>query len=305
MPWLDWLRRKPAPQSTTALTEPPRSLTALVAGRQRVVGVPYMLPADSEEVHRLDFQHYFLRYALRGNYVAPIEAPTQILDVGTGTARWAHEMARTFPLAQVVGLDISPAAADAESEHSGLDTHPPNYAFALANLLEGLPYPDGTFDLVHMRLMFSAIPEDRWPFVATELARVACPGGWVESVEAEPVEGAPALNTLKEWQIALTRRRGVDIMIGARVSSFLRDAGLYPLYAFPAPLPIGKHGGRLGAMVEANYLSLLASLRGFMALSGIASESAFDQMIAAAREELAHGQYVSNFYVSYGQRPAV
>jgi hypothetical protein len=34
--------------------------------------VPYMLPADTEEMNRLDFQHYvLLRYALQGLNAAP------------------------------------------------------------------------------------------------------------------------------------------------------------------------------------------------------------------------------------------
>jgi hypothetical protein len=93
MRWFGWFRC--TPKSAVTLPEE-GSLTALIAGRQRAIGVPYMLPADLAEVNRLDFQHFMLRYALRGNYTAPIEQPRQILDVGTGTRRWAVEMAQIF-----------------------------------------------------------------------------------------------------------------------------------------------------------------------------------------------------------------
>jgi len=61
----------------------------------------------------------------------------------------------------------------------GVDLRPPNYAFVAGNILEGLPFADGGFDFVHMRLVFFAIPADRWPFVIGELVRVTRLGaGW-------------------------------------------------------------------------------------------------------------------------------
>lgn len=101
----DWLRRGRG--SATRVVDA-ASPTSMVAGRVRVRGVPYNLPRDPEEMNRLDFQHYMFRYALRGNYAAPVNAPTSILDVGTGTGRWAREMAHLFPQTNVVGLDVNP-----------------------------------------------------------------------------------------------------------------------------------------------------------------------------------------------------
>ncbi len=84
--------------------------TRVMGGRQRVVGLPYTLPADMEEIDRLDFLHYMLRFAFQGNYAAPITNPGSILDVGAGTGRWAIEMAQAFPHARVIGLDVKPPA---------------------------------------------------------------------------------------------------------------------------------------------------------------------------------------------------
>lgn len=69
----------------------------MVGGRRRTRGIPYQMPLDVQEMHRLDFQHYMLRALLRGNYLAPIRRPQSILDVGTGTGRWARELAVEFP----------------------------------------------------------------------------------------------------------------------------------------------------------------------------------------------------------------
>src|SRR5437879_6511265 len=104
-------------------------------GREYAAGVPYMLPKDLEEGNRLDFQHYMLRYVLHGNYAATIGDVRDILDVGSGTGRWAAEMADLFPQARVVGVDITPPPA---LENAATNRMPNNYSFMAANVLEGL-----------------------------------------------------------------------------------------------------------------------------------------------------------------------
>src|SRR5262245_38739441 len=101
MRWFGWFRKKSIGQeergAIQALALQEGTPIALVAGRMRTVGLPYTLPHDVEEVNRLDFQHYMLRYAFQGIYAAPLKQPRDILDVGTGTGRWALEMAQYFP----------------------------------------------------------------------------------------------------------------------------------------------------------------------------------------------------------------
>src|SRR5258708_39419939 len=107
MAWFGWRRRRAG-----HIRDLESAPAALIAARMRAVGVPYMLPRDMEEINRLDFQHYVLRYAFRGLYAAPLRNPRDILDVGTGTGLWAREMAQLFPLARVVGLALAPPPHD-------------------------------------------------------------------------------------------------------------------------------------------------------------------------------------------------
>jgi ubiquinone/menaquinone biosynthesis C-methylase UbiE len=85
------------------------------------------------------------------------------LDVGTGTGSGAAEIAKRFPEAEVVGVDVSPAML-AEARRLA-----PEVEF-----LEGdaarLPFGEGEFDLVAHSNMI--------PFL-DETARVLRPGGWV------------------------------------------------------------------------------------------------------------------------------
>ena len=161
----------------------------LLDGRRRLSQVPYLLPKDTLETNRLDFQHYLLRSVLHGDYVAPVRPDsTAILDVGCGTGRWVIEMARAFPGAQVVGVDIDQPTQSAQSI-------PLNARFVQANLLKGLPFANRSFDLVHQRLLGLAIPAAHWPGVVRELVRVTWPGRYVELLESGDVflHAGPAL----------------------------------------------------------------------------------------------------------------
>lgn len=73
---------------------------------------PYVLPRHPAEVDRLDIQHYAFRHLMRGNYLAPIRGPCDILDVGSGTGQWAYEMCGEFPEAIVVGCDLEPSKGE-------------------------------------------------------------------------------------------------------------------------------------------------------------------------------------------------
>src|SRR5262249_19018565 len=243
---------------------------ALVAGRMRTLGLPYTLPHDMEEVNRLDFQHYVLRYAFQGIYAAPLNQPTTILDVGTGTGRWALEMAQYYPYAQVIGLDVNPPPVDeAARMGAGADLRPANYRFMAGNVLEGLPFPDGTFDFVHMRLLFSAIPSARWPLVIGELARVTRLGGWVESVETtRAYNGGPNTDLMAEWIAQMAARRGVQVDDGGRVAEVMHAVGLANVAVSVVNVPMGTSGGRLGELVAIDYLGGCKGVGGFITAAG-------------------------------------
>ncbi|HEU5375361.1 MAG TPA: hypothetical protein VFV38_07985, partial [Ktedonobacteraceae bacterium] len=66
-----------------------------IGQRRYLAHLPYVLPRDAPEAHRLDFQHFYLRALLKGLHLVPLPAHRlhEVLDVGCGTGRWVHEMA--------------------------------------------------------------------------------------------------------------------------------------------------------------------------------------------------------------------
>jgi ubiquinone/menaquinone biosynthesis C-methylase UbiE len=260
---------------------------------------PYVLPLDEQEINRLDFQHYMLRHTLRGNYAAPITNPHEILDVGSGTGRWALEMATHFPQSNVLGVDLTPPAPDAQA---GL---PDNLAFIQGDILAGLNFSDRSFDFTHMRLLLFSIPENRWPDVVRDLVRVTRPGGWVEIVETGPQQNAgPAMDQIVEWIRQASLKVGVNLMLGPRIGELLAPSGLINVVARGVALPIGAYGGRVGRMAETDVIGVISRARGMVTSMGIAAPATYDAAVAQAKADLDRNHSTLPFYIYYGQRPA-
>lgn len=275
-------------------------------GGRRHVDATYPLPKDLGEVNRLDFQHFVLRNGFGGNYLAPVERPQAILDVGCGTGRWAMEMATLFPTAKVTGVDIVAPAVDREATlGSGLDRRPPNYSYTQGNALEGLPFPERSFDFTHQRLLATAIPKDRWPYEVAELARVTKPGGWVELAEPGwPQHAGPGLNTLWDSWVELCARRGADFRIGPSIGGLLESAGLRQVTRHVKEFPMGAYGGRLGQMSATDCLATGEALRGPTVGAGVLSSAEYERLMTMARAEMAQptGTAVLPFYLTCGRR---
>lgn len=86
-------------------------------------------------------------------------------------------MAIDYPQFKITGLDMA--------DMFPTTIRPENVKFELHNILNGLPYPDQTFDYVHMRLLITGLRTEEWPIVIAEIHRVLKPGGLVQLVESD------------------------------------------------------------------------------------------------------------------------
>lgn len=65
---------------------------------------------------------------------------------------------------------------------------PVNVQFEVGNVLDGLSFPDNTFDIVNLRLFILAFRTEEWAKVLKEIQRVLKPGGYILSREAGMLE---------------------------------------------------------------------------------------------------------------------
>jgi len=139
----------------------------------------------------------------------------RVLDVATGTAAVAIELARGAPGRTVVGLDQSPemlAAGRARVERAGLADR----IELREGRAESLPFADGEFDALTFTYLLRYVDDP----LATmcELARVVRPGGVVAMLEFDVPRGV----WRRLWELYV--RVGLPLA-GAVVSPAWREVG--------------------------------------------------------------------------------
>ncbi|GCE26467.1 hypothetical protein KDA_19510 [Dictyobacter alpinus] len=269
-------------------------------GRRHVTNVPYMLPKDLEEGQRLDFQHYMLRYVFKGNYLAPIKNPNNILDVACGTGRWMFEVARIFPQANFYGLDLV-----LPNQGNSTLRFPLNCIFKAGDVADGLPFVDKSFDYVHQRLLVSGIKAQIWPGLLYEIIRVTRPGGWVEIVDTNLTcqRLGPETTRLAQWVQELSISRGMDPSLQQNLDRHLKRAGLVNVTAHRVSIPVGLWGGRIGSMLLQDILALTRATRSIVTKYAGITLSDYDYITTKSMQEYEEYRSYSDFYVVYGQKP--
>jgi ubiquinone/menaquinone biosynthesis C-methylase UbiE len=277
-------------------------------GAQGAAG-DYVLGESEAEISRLNFQHYMFRFAFGADYSSPLgePAPRAILDVASGTGRWAREMARRFPAANVVGFDINRELLEA-SLAEGLEVVPENSIFVLGDALRRFPFPDSVFDVAMARACSSFIPAALWPQVVGEMIRVTRPGGWVEVRDFGLAQSSnAAVNELTVKFALLAQGRGLHPGAGPFLKQYLAAARLRDVRVSTKLVRSGgKHGTRAGQLGLIDYLALLERFTPFVERAGLDSAAHWQTLLSRARAETRaspDAQYVAvELTAAYGRR---
>jgi SAM-dependent methyltransferase len=293
--WLFRRSKKEAPVKEVSQPLPVSSPTWL-DNRNRLDNTPYLLPKDALEDNRLDYQHYVLYLSIGSHYVAPLPPELHsILDVGTGTGIWAAEMARQYPQARIVGVDLATSSFKAEL--------PANCTLQIGNILEQLPFPDQSFDYTHQRFLVSAILAARWPGVIHELVRVTRPGGWVELLEINNVflNAGPETTRMAEWIAGVSQAMGFDADAVPSLGRWLTEEGLQLVETQDIVVPLGEWGGRAGSLLKRDLLSGFEAARAVYCARTNTPLDVFDSVLQtmAAEWETYHTSYT--FHSVYGR----
>jgi SAM-dependent methyltransferase len=258
----------------------------------------YFFPRHPDEVDRLDLQHFALREALGANFLAPVEEPSRVLNVGTGTEQWGLEVCHRFPGALVVGFDLVRGKPDP----------PPGYRHVRGNLLQGLPFRGGSFDLVHQRLLVSGIPVAEWPRAVADLVRVTRPGGWVELAEipTRPRRAGPTTEHL--WELLL---RSVAVPLGLdttdvvfrSLDGHLRQARLEEVTRREVELPVGEWGGQVGSLMATDVRAACTRLCECLRTRSPSLADQAGELLGHSLEEVDRYRMVWPAAIAYGRKP--
>jgi ubiquinone/menaquinone biosynthesis C-methylase UbiE len=149
-------------------------------------------------------------------------APAAVLDVGCGTGEFTSRIARVFPAARAIGVDLVDASLElARVRCADLGDR---VRFARGDAYE-LAFADAAFDFVACRHVLQAIPDA--PRVLGELVRVLAPGGRLHVI-AEDYGMihvvSQRVDLAKFWfetPRAFARATGTDLHIGRHIVGHL------------------------------------------------------------------------------------
>ncbi|KAJ1309761.1 hypothetical protein OPQ81_006527 [Rhizoctonia solani] len=323
-PEIDMDPRPPSPTSSTSTVTSSRTpdfFRQLHDRQLNCMNTTYMLPADEQEMKRMDIEHRMMKFIMGGkNYVGPVvDALTKVpgiqrrvLDCGTGNGLWAIEMADEFDWVEVTGVDLAPVQPRKVPPNCVISSDPRTELFLTPCSFElfdldgqRLPYPDNWFDVVHARSVYTGVRH--YSIFLRELARVLRPGGVAIFAEVdstpfgekkhriplEPRGGAPGWAEFWDQIRRALVQLGIDVSIPSQLRSRIRETREFEnIVAQEALVPIGFWPKdpvvlSIGQLAWMNYDNLLLALRPLLLDYGITAEKAA-KLIEDAQENLYH-----------------
>ncbi|KAI8067609.1 S-adenosyl-L-methionine-dependent methyltransferase [Gongronella butleri] len=264
----------------------------------------YVLPCDEEEIDRLHLLHFMVRFAIQGNYLAPVtdhlRKGATVLDIGCGPGSWTMEIAGEYPKSTIVGVDMASMFPK--------DIKPLNCQFYQCDVLRGLPFQDATFDYVFMRFMGHGIERDQWPTVLQDILRVLKPGGWMEIVEfdLELHRPGPVTKQYNQQLISLMEARNLDPHCGRKLKDQLHNMdSLHHVQGSFISCPGGKWAGKLGQLALQSWKAYYRALQPPVCVMEGISVDEYNQKLDICWDETDEYKTFENIHFAYGQKKQI
>ncbi|KAF9266895.1 S-adenosyl-L-methionine-dependent methyltransferase [Marasmius fiardii PR-910] len=291
----------------------------------------YNLATDFAEMDRLAVQHRMWSLMIGGLFPQSVAErvdsllhneggdahETTIVDVGCGSAIWAIEMAKGYPKAQVIGLDLV--------EQTYPDA-PENFRFIRGDVIDVLEQFSGQADVIHCRCVAQHVKDPQ--SLVESLADSLKPGGlllladgdWVVYNESKELVLPVEYDTEKGDVITeedLSWYAGWLALVGAVTRStqyrpihelvkgcaaFDPDFD-YRLYYSPLNWPGIEidHGEELGKILNVNQRAFLGASRETLRKGGIPEETV-DEWAKHYEEDLDSKHYYNVWYYTVAQK---
>src|SRR4051794_17882350 len=112
-------------------------------------GTNYIIKINDVQIDRIQQMHHILKTCSKGNFISPISRDLsrgiKVLDVGSGPGTWVFDMSSDYRKSKFIGIEVQAFMLPT--------IHPSNTSFVNNDILEGIPFPPGSFDYIHMRCM--------------------------------------------------------------------------------------------------------------------------------------------------------
>ncbi|KAK7728463.1 hypothetical protein SLS57_002351 [Botryosphaeria dothidea] len=186
----------------------------------------YYQPNDDRQAKAGSIEHHVWLLTLRDAlFLAPLQDPQRVLDVGTGTGLWAVDMGDRYPSCEVVGTDLSPTQ---------VPYAPPNVRFEIDDCCSEWTYPENSFDLIHVRGLTGSVGS--WPKFYQECLKHLRPNGYLEQLEfgvnihTEPdrTEYDEIIKSFGPLLVEAGERMGKTFEIAEHMTELIEKAGKGP-----------------------------------------------------------------------------
>ncbi|KAI4240738.1 MAG: hypothetical protein L6R40_004983 [Gallowayella cf. fulva] len=170
---------------------------------------------------------------------APLNSPSQLIDVGCGTGAVTRQLGHMYPTARVYGIDLSPVP-------TGSGHNPPNVEDVVGDvrqlLNEDARLAPASTDFIFSRLLLSGITD--WPGYVRDMTSLLRPGGWAEMQDLALdfyVHGRHCSGEC-EWLKALFRaaqEKDWNLLCVPNIQGYMQQAGLVDISVKEYRLPLG------------------------------------------------------------------